>query len=53
MRKVAVPGATVPGRLPKRRRGEAPNKLQQAVFVESKFAIVETSQRVRALLTAG
>ena len=36
-----------------RARFEAGNKLQQAIFVESKFAIVETTQRVRALLTAG
>ncbi len=31
----------------------AANKLQQAIFVESKFAIVETTQRVRSFLTAG
>lgn len=36
-----------------RDRVEAANKLQQAIFVESKFAIVETTQRVRAFLTAG
>ena len=36
-----------------RDRVEAANKLQQAIFVESKFAIVETTQRVRAVLTAG
>ena len=36
-----------------RDRVAAANKLQQAIFVESKFAIVETTQRVRAFLTAG
>ena len=34
-------------------RFAAANKLQQAIFVESKFAIVETTQRVRSVLTAG
>ena len=34
-------------------RFAAANKLQQQIFVESKFAIVETTQRVRATLTAG
>ena len=36
-----------------RERVEAANKLQAAILVESKFAIVETTQRVRAFLTAG
>jgi hypothetical protein len=34
-------------------RFEAANKLQQAIFVESQFAIIETTQRVRSILTAG
>src|SRR5690606_24289906 len=36
-----------------RAQWQAANLLSQAIFVESKFAVVETVPRVRALLTAG
>lgn len=36
-----------------RAQWEAANRLSQMIFIESKFAVVETVPRVRALLTAG